>query len=116
MKYYSELTKIEDSIYEIEKIRACLNILCETETMSSGGYVQFTENFKTFIYDLESRMAQNTDNLKDQFNNLWDTIRNDSWKYNDEEISSDRWNHIVNDLAKWNTSENIENNIIKASE
>ena len=112
MKYHSELSKFEDTIYEIDKIRAALSILCETETMSSSG-IQMTDNIRTFIYDLESRMIENTDELKDQFQNLWDRIRTDSYEYSEENISSDRWNHIVSDLAKWS---NPDDNIIKASE
>lgn len=119
MKFFAELTAIENRMYELDKLRVCLNILSRTEEMNDR-VSDFNEDYKTFIFDIEDRMTENMESFKKEFQALWDAVRNDGSDEQKAKENSDRWAHIVSDLQKWNddnmsvtlaTSPNIDDTI-----
>jgi uncharacterized protein YoxC len=102
MKYWTNLNDIEYIMYELDKIRISLSLLTNTNEMTDR-ISELGEDHKTFIMDLEERMATQMKEFKVSFQQLWDRVREDSSSESEEdEDRSNRWDHIVNDLQKWN--------------
>lgn len=110
MKFFAELTAIENRMYELDKLRVCLNILSRTEEMNDR-VSDFNEDYKTFIFDIEDRMTENMKSLKKEFQALWDVVRNDGSDEQKAKENFDRWAHIVSDLQKWNDDNMSKSNI-----
>jgi uncharacterized protein YoxC len=102
MKYWTNLSEIENIMYELDKIRISLSILTNTDEMTDR-ISELGEDHKTFIMDLEDRMSTKMKEFKVSFQQLWDRVREDSSSESEkDEDRSNRWDHIVNDLQKWN--------------
>lgn len=104
MKYFGELGKIEDTLYNLDKVRASLNILMQTDDMTSN-QSSVPENVQTFLYDLDDRLTESMDSLKQNFHRLWDIVRSDSFQseieIEQQEIEDlNRWKQIVQDFEK----------------
>ena len=105
MKYWHQLSNVEDAIFQVRKIRSQLSVMMDSELIASSNTDQFPETYKDFLYDLSERFENAMSTLSVEFQNLWDVIRNDSFDSSEKEktdLSNDRWTHIVNDLQKWN--------------
>lgn len=102
MKYWNTLTNLENEILRVREFKTLLDVTTRglTETGSTP------EETSTVLYTLLGMIEDIDSKMYDNFQSLWDQVRTDSWKSNDEdENSSDRWGKIVDDLKKMNVSE-----------
>jgi len=118
MKYWHQLSNVEEAIFRVRKIRSQLSVMMDSELITSSNNDQFPETYKDFLYDLSERFEDAMSNLNLEFQNLWDVIRNDSFEKNpfekemamkkafeeeqEQNLPQDRWAHIVRDLQNWN--------------
>jgi hypothetical protein len=102
MKYWHQLSNVEEAIFQIRKIRSQLSVMMDSELIASSNNDEFPETYKDFLYDLSERFENAMDTLNVEFQNLWDVVRNDSFEEEKPELPNDRWNHIVRDLQNWN--------------
>lgn len=102
MKYWNTLTNLENEILRVREFKILLDVTTRglTETGSTP------EETSTVLYTLLGMIEDIDSKMYDNFHSLWDQIRTDSRKSDDEdENSSDRWGKIVEELQKTNVSE-----------
>jgi hypothetical protein len=102
MKYWHQLSNVEEAIFQVRKIRSQLSVMMDSELIASSNTDKFPETYKDFLYDLSERFEDAMSTLNVEFQNLWNTIREDSFEEEKSELPNDRWTHIVKDLQNWN--------------
>ena len=78
MKYWKELNELEESIYDVKTIQAGLNILCETEQFTCYSPEGITQSHQTFVIDLNERFNTAMEKLNERFQEVWNTVRDDT--------------------------------------
>jgi hypothetical protein len=116
MKYWHQLSNVEEAIFQIRKIRSQLSVMMDSELIASSNNDEFPETYKDFLYDLSERFENAMDTLNVEFQNLWDVVRNDSFEEEKPELPNDRWNHIVRDLQNWNEQSTKESILVVREE
>ena len=73
MKYFEELSKIESLHIKLEGISAVVSMLPE-------GLQSLNHNeSQAALYNVDSQLREVVEELKWEFQNLWDTVREDSF-------------------------------------
>ncbi len=105
MKYWNTLTNLENEIIRVREFKTLLDVTTRglTETGSTP------EETSTVLYTLLGMIEDIDSKMYDNFQSLWDQVRNDSWK-DDEDAENEndsqmRWGRIVEELQKNHVSE-----------
>jgi len=74
MKYWTELSRIEDSIIRLETMRSLFSV------MASGAEESSAEDVRSALWYVEGSLTDIHRELRSDFNDLWEVV-----KYADEE-------------------------------
>jgi septation ring formation regulator EzrA len=81
MKYWTQLNELDEAVYKVQAVNSGLQILGRTDEMNSADS-GLPEEFQTFLADLNDRMDEAVNNLKEKFQNVWDVVREDTFEDN----------------------------------
>lgn len=109
MKHFTTLSKLEDSIYDIDKVRAHLRLLSNSVGENLVGTV--SEDIQIVVADLDDRLSESLGKMKDTFYQLWEDVREDSFLTDDDqeedEEAEKRWDQVVDGVMSWNSTDTI---------
>lgn len=74
MKYWSELTAIEDEIIRLSSMSSVLRVIANGAESSSE------DDVKECLWYIEGSIESIHDNLRSKFNDLWETVSDDDHK------------------------------------
>ncbi len=92
MKYWNELTHIENELIQLEMVLSTVRSL--GVAAQDGLQVSDIQNC---LFMIEQNLEHITKNVGENFQNLWETVREDSWKNETDDIEIDR--HVANELT-----------------
>jgi len=92
MKYWNELTLIENELIQLEMVLSTVRSL--SAATQDGLQVSDIQNC---LFMIEQNLENITKNVGENFQNLWETVREDSWKNETDDIEIDR--HVANELT-----------------
>jgi len=92
MKYWNELTLIENELIQLEMVLSTVRSL--GVAVHDGLQVSDIQNC---LFMIEQNLEHITKNVGENFQNLWETVREDSWKNETGDIEIDR--HVANELT-----------------
>lgn len=92
MKYWNELTLIENELIQLEMVLSTVRSL--GVAVHDGLQVSDIQNC---LFMIEQNLEHITKNVGENFQNLWETVREDSWKNETDDIEIDR--HVANELT-----------------
>lgn len=78
MKYWKELNELENAVYQIKVIQSGLNLISESEQFTCYSPSDISQSFQTFVLDLNERMNDAVQKLDENFNKIWDVVRDDT--------------------------------------
>jgi hypothetical protein len=99
MKYWHQLSNVEEAIFQVRKIRSQLSVMMDSELIASSNTDKFPETYKDFLYDLSERFEDAMSTLNVEFQNLWDVIREDTFEENKQ--TTDDWKKDQADKERW---------------
>lgn len=73
MKYWSELTRIEDGIIRLHTMNSLMRVI------ASGVSENNLEDAENVLWYLQGSMEDIHSNLRNEFDNLWEIIRDESF-------------------------------------
>ncbi len=71
MKYWTELSKIEDSIIRLETMRSLFSV------MASGAEESNAEDIRNALWYVEGSLTDIHRELRSEFDELWEVVKND---------------------------------------
>ena len=71
MKYWTELNNLETQIIRLETIKSLFSL------MASGAEQSSEEDIRNALWYVEGSLTDIHDNLRNEFNQLWETARNE---------------------------------------
>ena len=71
MKYFNNLTAVESEIIRMDSLSSLLNVLAE------GADTSNQEDIENCIWQAKELADSINENLAEEFQNLWDTVRDD---------------------------------------
>jgi 5-methylthioribose kinase len=71
MKYWTELSNLETQIIRLETIKSLFSL------MASGAEQSSEEDIRNALWYVEGSLTDIHDNLRNEFNQLWETARNE---------------------------------------
>lgn len=74
MKYWTELNGIDTQIARLESMRALISVL------ASGAEESSAEDVRSALWYIEGSMTSIHQELRSEFNELWDVIRDESFE------------------------------------
>ena len=80
MKYWTELSNIETQIIRLSSLESLLR------TVASGVPYTNLEDAENAVWYLAGSIEDIHATLRDEFNNLWDVVRNESFEQDMEEV------------------------------
>ena len=80
MKYWNELTRFETQIIRLSSLESLLR------TVASGVPYTNLEDAENAVWYISGSIEDIHATLRDEFNNLWDMIRNESFEQDMEEV------------------------------
>ena len=80
MKYWNELTRLETQIIRLSSLESLLR------TVASGVPYTNLEDAENAVWYLAGSIEDIHATLRDEFNNLWDVVRNESFEQDMEEV------------------------------
>jgi stress response protein YsnF len=92
MKYWNELTLIENELIQLEMVLSTVRSL--GVAAQDGLQVSDIQNC---LFMIEQNLEHITKNVGENFQNLWETVREDSWKNETGDVEIDR--HVANELT-----------------
>jgi hypothetical protein len=92
MKYWHELTNIENELIQLEMVLSTVRSL--GVAAHDGLNVSDITNC---IFMIEEKLELVSKNADEHFQNLWELIREDSWKNETDDIEVDK--HVANELT-----------------
>jgi hypothetical protein len=92
MKYWHELTTIENELIQLEMLLSTVRSL--GVAANDGLNVSDIQNC---IHLIEEKLEFITKNADESFQNLWELIREDCWKNETEDMEIDK--HVANELT-----------------
>lgn len=82
MKYYTELSNLESELIRLETIASLVSVI-------TAGFEEVnTKDIQNSLFHLEDALKGVNDNLRVEFDVLWDAVRTDTFDY-DEEVNFD---------------------------
>jgi hypothetical protein len=99
MKYWHQLSNVEEAIFQVRKIRSQLSVMMDSELIVSSNNDKFPETYKDFLYDLSERFENAMSTLNVEFQTLWDVIREDTFEENKQTL--DDWKKDQADKERW---------------
>ena len=102
MKYWTELSNLEDAIFQIKKLNSQLSVLMDSELITSNDE-RIPEAYKDFLYDFSDRFENAVSELNAEFQHVWGVVRNDGFvkaieESEDEFVAKERWSKIVKSM------------------
>lgn len=100
MKYYSELSKIEESLIQLDLYNSLASVLSssvESESVQS-------KDFQNTLYILTDNLQTISQKLDEDFQELWEVVRQDSFNVNElPEQNFETMNHepLQSVMHKW---------------
>lgn len=99
MKYYTQLNNLETELIRIDTIASLVNMM--TSTIANE---QLDADVLNVCYLLQEELLDAQTSIREEFQNLWDVIRNDSFDEevaeDSEEYNFDSLNNVVKEWAK----------------
>jgi hypothetical protein len=92
MKYWHELTNIENELIQLEMVLSTVRSL--GVAAHDGLNVSDITNC---IFMIEEKLELVSKNADEHFQNLWELIREDNWKNETDDIEVDK--HVANELT-----------------
>ena len=74
MKYFNNLTAVESEIIRMDSLRSLLNVLVE------GADTSNQEDIENCLWQAKEMASSINENLTEEFQNLFDAIREDTFK------------------------------------
>ena len=99
MKYWHQLSNVEDAIFQVRKIRSQLSVMMDSELITTSNNDKFPETYKDFLYDLSERFENAMSTLNVEFQTLWNVIREDTFEENKQTL--DDWKKDQADKERW---------------
>ena len=105
MKHYNTLSQLETQVYHLRENFALFDSVMEAHM---NEFDESQTPLGLSLWRLVELMRTNTEEIKDQFYDLFDAIREESheeesnFKNEISAVSQDPWNHIVNDIQSFN--------------
>lgn len=102
MKYWTELSNLEDAIFQIKKLNSQLSVMMDSELITSNDE-RIPEAYKDFLYDFSDRFESAMAELNAEFQHVWDVVRKGSFdkaiqESEDEIVAKERWSKIVRSM------------------
>jgi len=106
MKYWVELTKVEDQVIRLEEMNSVLAVFAEGIENSNDS------DIRTGIWYIQGALKQINENLFDSFQELFDKVRaedfdddesvEDDWSVDDEEKQKFDYEELEKVINTWN--------------
>jgi hypothetical protein len=74
MKYWTELNNLETQIIRLEEMRSLFSVL------ANGAEESDAEDIRSALWYIEGSLTDIHDNLRSEFNELWDHVSDDDTK------------------------------------
>jgi hypothetical protein len=101
MKHYTKLNQLETQVYHLRENFALFDSVMEAHM---NDFETSQTPLGLSLWRLVELMRTNTEEIKDQFYDLFDEVRNESFEEESEASQAGKlitpWNHIVNDIRK----------------
>jgi hypothetical protein len=78
MKYFSELSRIEDSIIRLETMRSLFSV------MASGAEESSPDDIRNALWYIEGSLSDIHNEMRNEFDALWETVREEHFDNFDE--------------------------------
>ena len=96
MKYFSQLSQLEQEIIRLKSFYSTFRVI------ANGAEQSTSEDINEALFYLEGSLEDIQTKLGDAFQTLWSDVREDLWDEQMEELedeqSNDVWNHVVENL------------------
>lgn len=95
MKYYSELSKIEESLIQLDLYNSLASVLSssvESESVQS-------KDFQNTLYILTDNLQSISQKLDEDFQELWEVVRQDS--FGEQQMKTPNFEPLQTVMHKW---------------
>lgn len=101
MKHYTRLNELETQVHRLRENFALFDSVMEAHM---NDFEESQTPLGLSLWRINALMRENTEEIKEQFYNLFDAIREESHDAASETSQTGKlitpWNHIVNDIQK----------------